>query len=169
MPYWAVAQTENQREGVAARFLNQDNYATYLPKIVVKGGARERVVPLFPSYLFVRIDERWWTIRWTIGVLRLLMADNQPARIGDSIITAIQKREGENGLVKLPKPPGVQKGESVRVLRGSFADRIGVYDGMSGPDRARILLDLLGRSVPVSLAFTDIRPLETISNSCAGN
>jgi transcriptional antiterminator RfaH len=164
-PYWAVAQTESQRESIAATFLNQANYETYLPKIVVKTAARQRIVPLFPAYIFVRIVDQFWTVRWTIGVLRLIMADNHPAIVGDKIITAIRKREGENGLVRLPNiPSGPRLGQQVRIIRGSFADRIGIYDGMHGPDRVRILLDLLGRSVPVSLPPIDIQPL--VSSSC---
>jgi transcriptional antiterminator RfaH len=162
MPYWSVAQTESQREDVAARFLKQNDYETYVPRIVVKTGARSRIVPLFPAYVFVRIIDRWWTIRWTVGVLRVLMADKQPAAINDNVIVAIQKREGENGLVKLPS---LKSGQIVRIVRGSFADRVGVYDGMDGRDRVRILLDLLGRSVPVSVRASEIRPLVEATSS----
>lgn len=156
MAYWSVAQTESQRESVAANFLKQNSYETYLPKIAAKSGARERVVPLFPAYIFVRIDDHWWTIRWTIGVLRLLMTDDLPAKVNDRVINSIQKREGVNGLVKLPKPPGLERGQKVTIKAGSFAGHVGVYDGMIGVDRVRVLLALLGRSVPVSLSSRDI-------------
>lgn len=161
MAYWAVAQTESQREHVAANFLKQENYETYLPKISVKQGARERTVPLFPTYIFVRIEERWYSVRWTIGVLRVLMADDRPAMISDRVVCAIQRREGENGLVKLPKAPGLKQGDRV-VIRGnnSFAGWVGVFDGMASTDRVRVLLNLMGRSVPISVASADIRPLE---------
>lgn len=165
MAYWAVAQTESQREGVAAKFLKQNSYETYLPKIIAKAGARERVVPLFPTYIFVRIEERWWSVRWTIGVLRVLMADDHPAVIPDRVVCAIQRREGDNGLVKLPKPPSIQKGDQVVIREGSFAGWMGIYDGMNGPDRVRILLTLMGRSVPVSVRTSGIRPLETKSKA----
>lgn len=168
MGHWAVAQTESQRESVAANFLKQNSYETYLPIISVKAGSRERVVPLFPTYIFVRIETHWWSIRWTIGVLRLLMADDLPAAINDKVITAIQKREGANGLVKLPKPPGMQYGDHVMIRGGSsFAGRVGIYDGMASSDRVRVLLDLLGRSVPVSVRTAEIRALEAASNTCA--
>lgn len=164
MSYWSVAQTESQREGVAANFLKQNSYEIYLPRVVAKTGARERVVPLFPTYLFVRIEQHWWSIKRTIGVLRVLMADDRPAVIDDKIVRAIQRREGDNGLVRLPKPPGIRRGQSV-VIRGSgsFAGRVGLFDGMQGTDRVRVLLNLMGRSVPVSLPTTEIAPYETVS------
>jgi transcription antitermination factor NusG len=167
MSYWAVAQTESQREGVAANFLSQRAYETYLPKINIKSGSRERVVPLFPAYIFVRIVDRWYTARWSPGVLKILMADDRPAVISDKTVCAIQKREGENGLVKLPKPPGIQHVERVVIRDGSFAGRIGVYDGMIAHDRVRVLLNLMGRSVPVSVRTPDIGPVETKSTPCA--
>jgi transcriptional antiterminator RfaH len=161
MAYWAVAQTESQRENVAANFLKQNSYETYLPKVIAKAGARERVVPLFPTYIFVRIEEHWWSIRWTIGVLRVLMSDDRPAVIGDKLVCGIQKREGDNGLVKLPKPPSIARGDQVEVHEGSFAGWLGVYDGMNGHDRVRVLLTLMGRQVAVSMRTSGIRPLET--------
>lgn len=164
MSYWSVAQTESQREHVAANFLKQNAYETYLPRVVAKTSVRERVVPLFPTYLFVRIEQHWWSIKRTIGVLRVLMADDRPAVIDDKIVRAIQRREGDNGLVKLPKPPGIVHGQSVVIGgTGSFAGRVGLFDGMQGPDRVRVLLNLMGRSVPVSLAAVEIAAYETVS------
>ena len=164
MSFWSVVQTESQRENVAARFLKQGGFKSYLPRIAVKNGTRERIVPLFPAYLFVRVIDRWYPIRWTVAVLRVLTIDGLPARISDKIMTTIQRREGENGLIRLPTAPGLSVGQSVRIIHGSFADRIGIYDGMSGPDRVRVLIDLLGRSVPVSIGVRDVVVVEIPSN-----
>jgi len=150
--FWSVCQTESQRESVAKKFLKQAGYETYLPLIQVK----RRVLPLFPAYIFVRIVDRWYSIRWTVGVLRVLTVDGLPAQVSDKIMTAIQRREGENGLIKLPKKPGLQRGQRVRITRGAFENRVGVYDGMSGPDRVKVLIDLMGRDVPVSVATPDV-------------
>jgi transcriptional antiterminator RfaH len=164
---WSVVQTESQRETVAAKFLKQGGFESYLPRIAVKTnrGVRERIVPLFPAYLFVNIIDRWYPIRWTFGVLRILMVDGAPAQISDKVMTAIRKREGENGLIRLPQAPGLRRGQQVRIVRGSFEDRLAIYDGMSGPDRVRILIELLGRAVPVSVALRDIAPVEAVSST----
>lgn len=160
MSFWSVVQTESQRESVATKFLRQGGYECYLPRIAVKQGVRERVVPLFPAYVFVRIIDRWYSIRWTVGVLRILTVDGLPATVSDKIMSAIQKREGENGLVKLPKKPGLRRGQLVRITRGAFEHRVGVYDGMSGHDRVKVLIELMGRPVPVSIATPDIVAIE---------
>jgi transcriptional antiterminator RfaH len=157
--FWSVAQTESQRENVAAAFLKQANFQIYLPKIRTGHGKRERVLPLFPGYVFVEIVDRWYDIRWTVGVLQLLLVGELPARVPDSVMTSIRRQEGKDGLVKLPKPRGLVRGDPIRVLRGSFEGRIGVYQGLSSSQRSKILLSLLGRQVPVLLPTQDVKAL----------
>jgi len=154
MSYWAVAQCESCRERTAQRFLEQDGFETYLP--IIKIG--KRTVPLFPAYLFVKIVHRWYSIENTIGVLQLLSSGDTPSRLDDKIITQIRSQE-RNGIVKLPKPRGLQLGDRVVILRGAFFDRVGLYDGQSARDRQFVLLELLGRSVRVEIPRLDLRAL----------
>ena len=71
------------------------------------------------------------------------------------------------GLVKLPTATQVllKKGQQVRITGGSFAGQIGIYEGMSGKDRERVLLNLLGQAVPVDLPGKDVAPLNVASPS----
>jgi transcriptional antiterminator RfaH len=158
MSFWSVVQTESQRENIAARFLEQAAFEIYLPRCLIRQGMRERVVPLFPGYLFVEIIEQWWSVRWTTGVIRLLMVDDRPAKISTAMMDAIRKREGSDGLVKLPRKGsrGLLCGDRVKILRGSFEGRFGIYQGQSGGVRSRILLDLLGREVQTVIATADM-------------
>lgn len=165
MPYWTVAQIESQREKTAADFLRQSGFATYLPRLKLKrSGQPARTVPLFPGYLFVQIVERWYPARWSVHVIRLLMVGDRPAQLADSVIAAIQRREGRDGFVKIPKH-GLQLGQSVHVVKGSFAGHLAVFDGMAGQDRSRILLELLGRKVVAVLPSQDIVALEPIARN----
>jgi transcriptional antiterminator RfaH len=151
--HWAVVQTESQREKVAAEFLKTGGFGVYLPRIMVK----KRVLPLFPGYLFVQIVEQWWAVRWSVGVVRLLMnSEGMPARVPEQVVEGIQRREGSDGLVKLPKVRGLERGDRVRIIRGSFADRLAIFEGMNGDARVSVLLELMGRSVPVTLGRGDV-------------
>jgi transcriptional antiterminator RfaH len=154
MSYWAVAYTESQREQTAKRFLEQAGFETYLPLVAV----RKRTVPLFPAYLFVKIVDRWYSIGNTIGVVDLLLSGDMPAKVPDDVIPAIRRRE-RNGVVHLPKPKssGLQLGDTVRIIRGSFADHYGLYDGQSGKDRVAVLLSLFGRLTRTEIASIDMR------------
>ena len=154
MSYWSVVQTESQRESTAAKFLKEAAFEVSLPRIAIKSPVRERVAPLFPGYVFVSIvDGQWWEARWAIGVVRVLMTDGVPARVPERVMREIRRREDGSGLVRLP---GMARGTAVRITRGSFMGKVGLDDGLSGGGRVRVLLELLGRSVPVSIAGADI-------------
>lgn len=157
MSYWSVVQTESQREKVASEFLKAEGFGVYLPRILVKKVVR----PLFPGYLFVTIEEKWWAIRWTVGVLKVLMSDDMPARVPEKVVDGIRRREGADGFVKLPKARGLMRGDRVRIVRGSFEGQLGIYEGMSGDARVCVLLELLGRSVPVTLGRGDVMATST--------
>src|SRR5262252_5307625 len=154
---WAVIQTEAQREHAVRLLLMRAGFETYLPRTRV----RNRITPLFAGYLFVRLPPRClWFVLWTPHVIRLLMSGDQPAQISEEIVNQIRKRE-HNGLVRLPIRR-LRKGEKIRILRGSFEGQIGLYDGMSGKDRERVLLELLGQHVPVELPGNDVAPLNPV-------
>jgi transcriptional antiterminator RfaH len=157
MPFWAVAQTESQRETTAERFLKNRGFVTYLPLIKATNA---RPVPLFPAYLFVELGEFGWSlVDNTIGVLGLLRSGDRPAKLPDDVIPKLRRQE-RNGVVHLPKKPqGPQIGDRMMILRGSFADHIGLYDGTLARERVAVLLSLLGRHVRVELDGVDLRRL----------
>ena len=144
---WSVLQTEPQREHLVRILLMRQSFETFLPRIKV----RSRVQLLFPSYLFVHISERFHPILWCPHVSQLLMSGDKPARLPESFISELKSRE-RGGFVRLPRPPAIfREGQRVRIVRGSFEGQFGVYQGMNGKERERVLLDLLGQAVPVVL------------------
>ena len=60
MRYWYAVQTKPRQEAVAELHLQRQHFETYLPKILVRKHRRDKwtkvVEPLFPRYLFVRLD-----------------------------------------------------------------------------------------------------------------
>jgi transcription elongation factor/antiterminator RfaH len=154
MSFWSVCQTETNRELTAVHFLDQQRFETYLPKI----RTARRIVPLFPSYVFVRIEDHWWSIANTIGVIDLLMSGEHPAKLKDEIVNTIKAKE-KNGVVKLPEPKRLKPGDRIRIKQGSFEGHFAVFEGMNGHDRSRVLLDLLGRKVVVVINKSDVQQL----------
>jgi len=157
---WWVVQTEAQREHIVRLILMRHGFESYAPRIKI----RRRIAMLFPAYLFVRAIDRFYPILWTPHVVRLLMTGERPADLKDDIVSAIRKRE-IGGFVKLPKHPNMlTKGQNVRISKGTFSGKIALYDGMSSRERARVLLDLLGRKVTIELPQTDIAPLDVVAS-----
>jgi transcriptional antiterminator RfaH len=157
--FWGVAQTEPKREHIARTFLMRQEYETYAPRLRVKTGKISRITLLFPSYIFVQITERWYPMLRTPGVLRVLMSGETPAAVPDDLVLRIRMREGKDGLVRLPPPPssGLEPGQLMTVMRGSFVGRLAIYQGMSGAERAKVLLNLLGRLVEAEVPIADLQ------------
>ena len=154
---WYVAFTQpNSEERAAAHLQNQD-YQIYIPRYLKRrrfGRLINHAAPLFPRYVFVGIDigrQRWRSVNGTVGVSYLICHGDQPIRVQEEILSALAAREDDSGLVKLLPARAFRPGERVRVSEGVFADQLGLYEGVSDSDRARILLDLLGRKVRVTV------------------
>jgi transcriptional antiterminator RfaH len=121
MAYWCCARTELRGEDKARHFLRLNGYDSHVPLVcsqpIRRGRRIEKIGPLFPSYIFVAIqDGRWWNARWCVGVLAVIMSGDQPAQVPDRVLDEIRRRE-VRGAVELPQSPGLRAGERVRVTR----------------------------------------------------
>jgi transcription antitermination factor NusG len=153
MTGWAVAQTEPQRERRARLWLMRSGFETWLPRIKLASG---RVAPLFPTYLFVHCSlSRWYPVRWTPGVLRVLMAGDVPAFLPQADVERLRKAEHQ-GLVRLPKQKR-QRGQVVCITKGILVGRAAIFDSMTSEQRARVLLEALGRQTAVEVPASDLQ------------
>src|SRR3954466_10002823 len=83
---WYAVYCQPHRERSAAQNLLKQGFDTFLPlrrKIHRHAGKIEAVsAPLFPGYLFVRLDialHRWRCVNGTYGVIRLVMQGERPS------------------------------------------------------------------------------------------
>ena len=109
--------------------------------------------PLFPRYLFVRIDldaEQWRSVLGTVGVISLVGGD-PPAPVADTVIEAIKARCDAQGLVRIDPGLGLSEGQGVRIAEGPLADLEGVFLEIDDQSRVAILLSLMGRRVRVQV------------------
>jgi transcriptional antiterminator RfaH len=155
-PRWYVVHTQANAENKASANLARQGFSTYLPRYLKRRRHARRVdlvaAPLFPRYLFVKVDmavQRWRSIYSTIGVSRLVSNGDHPAPVPECVVNFLKSRENASGLIKLDQQPKFRVGDQVRVVEGAFSDCLGIYDGMSDRERVEVLLDLLGRKVRV--------------------
>ncbi len=155
MKRWYVAQTQVHSEERARVNLERQGFHTYLPRYRrERCHARRREVvraPLFPGYIFVRLDlsdSPWRSINGTFGVNHLICRGEQPTAVQEDIIEQIAARENDEGLIVL-QPRAFRKGDSLRVVSGALTDCLGLFEKMADRDRVILLLDLLGRKVRV--------------------
>jgi transcriptional antiterminator RfaH len=157
MSYWCAAQLQASRERLALHCLSKVNgFEVYSPRIRPARARRsDDTRPLFPGYAFVLIVSQWWAARWSPGVIRIVLDGAAPAKVPDQVIDEIRRRE-RGGVVQLPKPPGIQAGDRVKVLGGPFAGHFGLYAGMRPRARVEVLLAILGSQQRVTLPRGDI-------------
>ncbi len=162
MKRWYAVYTRARGEAWAAGNLIRQGFEVYFPKIrkEVRHARRIRSVlaPMFPRYLLVRMDterQRWRSVNGTFGVSHIICQGEIPASVPDEVISAIRGREDQSGVVRL-MPNGLKPGDQVRVREGAFADYSALLEEMCGQERAILLLELMGRSVRVSVPLDNI-------------
>ncbi len=159
---WYVVHTKpGNEERVKTNLLNQE-IESYLPLLKTgqyRGGKLvQRIRPLFPNYLFARIDLElhYSRVKWTRGVNKLLGSGAGPVPISDQVIQTIQEREGEDRLIELQDE--LKEGDLVQVTSGPLKDLMGVFrKEMSSRGRVKILLSLIGVDIPVQIPRLQIK------------
>lgn len=155
MKRWYVAQTQARAEERARINLKRQGFEAYLPRYQrERRHARRRDLvkaPLFPGYIFVRLDlevAAWRSINGTFGISQLICFGDRPAAVPEGVVEEIAARENQDGLIPL-QPQPFRKGEALRIVSGALAECFGLFERMADRDRVILLLDLLGRKVRV--------------------
>ena len=155
MRQWFVVRTKTGQEDRAVWHLHNQGFEVYLPKYrkVVRHARRTKTVlrPLFPGYIFVKMDtktQRWRSINGTVGVLELVQFGSYPHSIDEALVNAIQSREDEDGVIVI-LTQGLEKGDVIRIGEGPLAEHTALIEEVCDERRVILLLDLMGREVRV--------------------
>jgi transcriptional antiterminator RfaH len=154
---WIVARTQSQRENFAAERCIEQGFTIFLPKIQ-ETSSRElhRLAiarPLFPTYLFIQIEQRWRPLLSTFGIRSVIMRGESPDIVPPGVIEQLRRRQDTDGFIELPKRP---RGDRIRIRRGPFAGHEGLVAGMSAHESVRVLLGVLGGQTTVIVAERDV-------------
>jgi len=160
---WYVVHTQPSAEDRAVVRLQTQGYHVFCPRLrkVVRHARKNTVklAPLFPGYLFLRLDlsrDRWRSVNGTRGVVRLLAQGDTPQAVPPGVIEELQSHADVHGA--LDRPLLLNAGQRVRIAEGPFADLVGTLQRLDGADRVHVLLDLLGRSVSTTLPYEALAP-----------
>jgi transcription elongation factor/antiterminator RfaH len=153
---WFVVHTLPHQEKRAQIQLQNQRYLTFLPKRekTVRHARKLTTVvaPFFPRYMFIILDpehDQWRPINGTLGVARLLLIGDRPNPVPPGVVETLVASTGPDGLLQMR--PQLKVGDPVRLTQGPFADYLGTLDRMDDSGRVRVLLDMLGRRVPIQV------------------
>jgi len=159
---WFLAHTLPKSEWKAVLHLSAQGFRSYLPQIqkTIRHARQLKTVeaPLFPRYLFVILDlgrDRWLSVRSTVGVSNLFTTLGRPVAVPIGIVESLIERSEAN-LTRLDS--GLVKGQRVRILSGPLADFVGTLERLDASGRVKVLLEMMGTVVPVSLHRSTLAP-----------
>lgn len=163
---WYLIHTKPSSETLAQENLRRQGYETYLPRLMRsfhRGGCLlDRVMALFPRYLFLRLSEGHQAlgpVRSSIGVTSVVRFGSTYAVVPDELIQDLRARaDPASGLHRWVHVRSLRPGAKVNVTRGSFKGLEGVFEREAGADRVVVLLSLLGHDVSVRLPGCSVLP-----------
>ena len=152
---WYLVHTKPRQEDIALVNLERQGYECYLPQMRIERIRRRKAEvatePMFPRYLFIRLDsseqgKSWSPIRSTLGVSQLVHFGSRAAKVDDSLVDLLRQRERS-----LPTEAMFQTGESVVITYGPFAGIEAIYQTADAERRAFILLEILSKPVSMQI------------------
>ena len=158
-PAWYCIRSHPKHEHIAAAHLRQiPGMEVFNPQLhFVRSTRRGRVrstESLFPNYLFARcvLESTLEKVTYTPAVKVVLRFGDRVPVIPDAVIEDLRQGVAElssNVLTDVPV-----EGEEVEIAIGAFVGMKGMVTCvLPGKQRVRILLDVLGRSVPAELSL----------------
>ena len=163
---WYLLHTKPSREALAQHHLERQGFEVYYPRLRQwvrwRGQLKERVVALFPRYLFLHLNEGQQSLRpvhSTIGVASVVRFGWQYTVVSEAVIRELQMRaDADTGLHQLTGAPALARGAPVRVCAGAFDGLEGIFQRPAGADRVVVLLALLGRDTAVHVPARHVQP-----------
>lgn len=158
---------KNLEQRVATMDVKDKIFEVVVPteeEVEIKEGLRKTVQKkMYAGYLIVNMvmdDESWYVVRNTPGVTGFISAEDErekrpkPVALEQSEVDRIMRRmTSEAPRVRI----GFQKGESVRIKDGPFADFVGAIDEVNEErGKVRVLVSFFGRETPVELDFLQL-------------
>jgi len=158
---WFVVRTKTQREAYAQSSLELRQVTVFLPRIVELGyggepGRKRRPAPLFPGYLFVRMQfpVDYHRVIWAPGVRDVVSIGTGPVPIHDRVVQEIRSRCDDAGVVSIAPRPW-RAGDRVEIPKGPFAGLLAtVVTVMPRRRRIKLLVDFLARQTAVEMPIS---------------
>ena len=165
---WILIYTKSGEERKAHENLKRQGFETFLPLIAStnKDIDLSPLVPLFPRYLFVKINtelSNWHSIKYSLGVSKIVMFSDKFTSIPEDIINSLKIRLDQSGVYKENiSIVDYKEGDTVLISDGHFAGVDAIFLSKKSKDRVRLLLKLLNTSVLAEVDESNLSPKEII-------
>jgi len=165
---WYAVFTRSRQERIAAAMLDALGIQQFLPTTVElhQWSDRKQAVnlPLFPGYLFVRINpspETALRVRKVPGVVDFVGNQSGPLSIPDCEIEDIRTVLARG--VQCSPHPFLNEGDRVRVVRGVLAGIEGRFVRSGSKEQLIISVEMIQRSLALNVSRQDVEPVAIAS------
>jgi transcription elongation factor/antiterminator RfaH len=159
---WYAIYTKHQHEKTATDLLRRKDFEVLLPLYTTVRRWKDRnktvILPLFPSYLFVRTDlARKLDILQTPGVFWVVERGGRAFPVSDEEIEAVKR------IVESPERVGphpyLKCGDRVRIRNGALAGIEGILTRNKGQFRIVLAVELLQQAIAMEIDLSAVEPL----------
>jgi transcription antitermination factor NusG len=161
--YWYALHTYPRHEKRVHEDLRLRAIESFLPLYKTvhlwKNGCKARVdLPLFPGYVFVKIDprERFKALNLP-GAVSIVGSVNGPWPLQDEEIISLRARLQSHHFEPYPY---LTVGQKVRIKSGPLADMTGYLVRQSGGFRVVLSVELIRQAAAVEVNADDVEPIE---------
>jgi len=124
-----------------------------------RGKRRTSKRKFFPGYMLVEMaltEETWYLVKSTPKITGFVGNSTRPLPVPEHEVRRISKQMLQ-GAERLTPKILFEKGDSVRVVDGPFANFNGVIDDVeSEKGKLRVLVSIFGRATPVEMDFVQV-------------
>ncbi len=147
---WYVVYSKPHKEDFAQFHLRSKGLEVFSPRLLLPESARrrKRIVPLFPNYLFVRIQapEEFQYVVWSPGVRRLVSFNGSPAPLDEEVVDLLMQQTSPEGIIMARS--NLKAGQEVQITGGPLEGLAAIIQEPPNPKgRVKVLLNLLSRQV----------------------
>jgi len=163
---WFAAYTTPRHEKHVSELLVERQIETFLPLYRTsrqwkKSSPVVLELPVFPTYVFVRIDRRSrGSVLSTPGVMSIVGSSQEPWPLPDFEIEALRASMQTR---RVEPHPYLKVGERVRVKVGVMAGVEGILIRKKNEFRVVLSLDAIMQSVAVEVDLNDLEPAGALS------
>ncbi len=158
---WLAAYTRSRYEHEVARQFSQKNLENLLPTYERLSRWSDRIkrtrMPLFPGYVFVRIDESDRVpVLQTLGVVHLVSVAGEPAILSDEEVDRLRACLQADDV---EPHPYLRVGTRVRVKHGPFAGWEGTLVDKQNSRRLVVTIEQIQQSIAINLHTADVEAI----------
>lgn len=172
-PFYALVRAKPGQDTRARLNCQRQGY-TVLQVRALPASGHGKLVPFFPGYLFVLMDGMHFApLRNTFGVLDWIGGPDGPWRVPYREIKRLRSLMDDEGIVRNAfelqeleaereaargTKGALSPGQDVEFTAGAFKSLPAVYKGLRPDQRINVIMNLMGKDVPMVVDRKEVRP-----------